>query len=120
MVKVGTTWDNKRKYFACDECGICEQFERRMNIANELGECLQFDHCSCDKIDAEFFAGGYCEDAIVKIPKVKSVGKRKTGLHIDEICTKKSYRNTVAKMTGSVACISVVIGRVMNISSAPM
>ncbi len=79
MVKVGTTWDNKRKYFACDECGICEQFERRMNIANELGECLQFDHCSCDKIDAEFFAGGYCEDAIVKIPKVKSVGKRKTG-----------------------------------------
>ena len=26
------------------------------------GTELQFDHCSCDKIDAEFFMGGYCED----------------------------------------------------------
>lgn len=45
MIDVGA----KNVYFACDECGICEQLERRLQVAHELGEDLQFDHCGCDK-----------------------------------------------------------------------
>lgn len=40
----------------CDECGICEQVERRLRVAEETDTEFQFDHCSCDKIDAEFLS----------------------------------------------------------------
>lgn len=75
MIDVGA----KNVYFACDECGICEQLERRLQDAHELGEDLQFDYCGCDKVDAEFFAGGYCEDAFIKEPAKRNRGSRKTG-----------------------------------------
>lgn len=68
-------------YFTCDECGICEQVELRLQVADETGTDFQFDHCSCDKIDAEFFIGGYCEDAFADKQTIntKTKGKRKTG-----------------------------------------
>lgn len=92
MISVGT-WNGGETYFACDECGICEQLERRMQIAREYGEDVQFDHCSCDKIDAEFFAGGYCEDAFVKRFPAKSEGKRKTGREY----RRKMHRKNIQK-----------------------
>lgn len=78
MIDIGA-WNGSRTYFVCDECGICEQLEYRMQVAYEFGEDLQFDHCSCDKINAEFFAGGYCEDAFIKEPFRMNSGSRKTG-----------------------------------------
>lgn len=89
MIDVGA----KNVYFACDECGICEQLERRLQVAHELGEDLQFDHCGCDKIDAEFFAGGYCEDAFVEKAPKKNKGKRKTG----RAFRRKMHRRTIKK-----------------------
>ena len=50
MIDVGA----KSVCFVCDECGIHEQIERRMQVARELGENLQYDHCSCDKVGDEF------------------------------------------------------------------
>lgn len=89
MIDVGA----KNVYFACDECGICEQLERRLQVAHELGEDLQFDHCSCDKIDAEFFAGGYCEDAFAEKAPKGNKGKRKTG----RAYRRKMRRKTIKK-----------------------
>lgn len=65
--------------FACDECGICEQLEWRSQVAQELGETLQFDHCSCAKVGDEFWAGGYCGDAFIKNPPKRDGGNRRTG-----------------------------------------
>lgn len=69
------------RYFACDECPIVEQFERRMALAIEHPEYgdFQFDHCGCDKVLDEFFWCGYCEDAWVDMPSHQVSGKRKTG-----------------------------------------
>lgn len=69
------------KFFACDECPIVEQFERRMALAIEHPEYggFQFDHCGCDKLYDEFWQYGYCEDAWVDVPKHQHKGKRKTG-----------------------------------------
>lgn len=65
--------------FACDECPICEEWERRLLDARRNGYDFQFDHCGCDKVDAKFYAGGYCSDAFAEKPKAKSKGRRKTG-----------------------------------------
>lgn len=81
MIDVGAN----NVYFACDEF--------RLQVAHESGECLQFDHCSCDKIDAEFFAGGYCEDAFAKRAPKRSKGKRKTG----RAFRRKMRRKTIKK-----------------------
>jgi len=75
MIDVGA----KSVCFACDECGIHEQIERRMQVARELGENLQYDHCSCDKVGDEFWAGGYCEDAFAEKPSKRNEVRRKTG-----------------------------------------
>lgn len=67
--------------FMCDECQIVCQLDIRLEIAEkhpEYGD-FQFDHCSCEKIDDEFFAGGYCEDAWTAKPEKQGHGKRKTG-----------------------------------------
>ena len=75
MIDIGApAWN-----FACDECGICMQIENRMRVAEETETEFQFDHCSCDKIDAEFFIGGYCEDAFTDKSLPHHKGKRKTG-----------------------------------------
>lgn len=66
-------------YFVCDECGICEQLEWRLQVARELGKALQFDHCSCDKVGTEFWDGGYCEDAFAEKPSEKNGVGHKTG-----------------------------------------
>lgn len=39
MIDVGA----KTVCFACDECGIHEQVERRIQVARELGENLQYE-----------------------------------------------------------------------------
>lgn len=69
--------------FACDECGICEELDWRLQVARELNREPQVDHCGCVKtgpngID-EFFAAGYCEDAFrAKQPLTKDQ-PRQTG-----------------------------------------
>lgn len=89
MIDVGS----ETCYFACDECGICEQLGRRLRCAEETGTELQFDHCSCDKIDNEFFIGGYCEDAFVDKHLPRRKGRRKTGRAFRrEMKTKKLNR----------------------------
>lgn len=75
MIEVGCD----TRYFACDECGIVEELDYRMRIADEHNEYLQFDHCGCDKVGDEFFMSGYCEDAFVEKPRPKKKGARKTG-----------------------------------------
>lgn len=66
-------------YFACDECGMIEELDYRLRIADEYGENLQYDHCGCDKVGDEFFMSGYCEDAFVEKPVGRKQGKRRTG-----------------------------------------
>lgn len=89
MIDVGA----KTVCFACDECGIHEQVERRMQVARELGENLQYDHCSCDKVGDEFWAGGYCEDAFAEKPSKRNGGRRKTG----RAYRRKMRRKTIKK-----------------------
>lgn len=65
-------------YFTCDECPICLDFEHRKKIANILNEDIQLEYCSCDKIGAPFYIGGYCEDAwSTKLQKNKNKNKNK-------------------------------------------
>lgn len=76
MIDVG-----KAQYFACDECPIVEQLDHRLSVAErhpEYGD-FQFDYCACDKVDAQFFCGGYCEDAWISTPACHIAGKRRTG-----------------------------------------
>lgn len=89
MIDVGA----KSVCFACDECGIHEQIECRMRVARELGENLQYDHCSCDKVGDEFWAGGYCEDAFAEKPSKRNEGRRKTG----RAYRRKMRRKTIKK-----------------------
>lgn len=76
MIDVGC-----QKYFACDECPIVAQLDRRLAVAAENPEYgdFQFDHCGCDKVYDEFFWCGYCEDAWVDMPAPQKSGKRQTG-----------------------------------------
>lgn len=89
MIDVGS----ETVYFACDECGICEQLGSRLRCAEETGTVLQFDHCSCDKIGHEFFIGDYCEDAFIERAAEKTKGKRKTG----RAYRRKMHRKNVRK-----------------------
>ena len=89
MIDVGA----KSVCFAYDEYSIHEQVECRMQVARELGENLQYDHCSCEKVGDEFWAGGYCEDAFTKKPPKTSRGRRKTG----RAYRRKMRRKTIQK-----------------------
>ena len=82
--------DIGNEYFACDECGICEELEWRMRVAAERGDIIQFDHCGCVKIDDEFWSGGYCEDAFSPKPAKQNIGHRKTG---------RAYRRAMHRRT---------------------
>lgn len=95
MINVGTTWDGNRMYFACDECGICEELEWRMRVYKEHPEYggFQFDHCGCDKTGDEFFASGYCEDALIEISTKQNTGKRKTGREYRRKMHKKNIQS---------------------------
>lgn len=88
---------DKDKCFTCDECPIVKQLDRRLKIAQdhpEFGD-FQYDHCGCDKIDAEFFMGGYCEDAWKSPPPNKSMGYRKTGRAYRRRATQKKKTQKV-------------------------
>ena len=73
MINVGD------RYFVCDECPLSEVAAHRLRVAQEAGVAPQFEYCGCNKVQAEFFAGGCCEDAYVDKPRGKKKGKRKTG-----------------------------------------
>lgn len=88
--------------FACDECGICEQLEWRSRVAQELGETLQFDHCSCAKVGDEFWAGGYCGDAFIKNPPNRDGGNRKTG---------RAYRRRMHRKNIQKSCLTSTLVR---------
>lgn len=74
MIDVGC-----KRLFACDECPIVTQLESRLSHSDMKPYGFQFDHCSCDKVDDEFFMCGYCEDAWVDRPEPQKKGERKTG-----------------------------------------
>lgn len=73
MIRV---WDRN---FTCDECPICVGVEHRLRIAEEGGYEPQLEYCGCDKVEFEFFLGGFCEDAFAEEPTKKKRGKRRTG-----------------------------------------
>ncbi len=81
--------------FACDECPIVEQLEQRLSIAAKYPEYggLQFDHCGCDKVDNEFWNGGYCEDAWTPMPAHHNAGQRMTG----RAYRRKMHQKTIKK-----------------------
>lgn len=72
---------NGQQMFACDECPIVKQLERRLLLSIEFPEYgdFQFDHCACDKVGDEFFSCGYCEDAWVDRPKIKQKPRQERG-----------------------------------------
>lgn len=65
--------------FCCDECPICEGLQHRIKIAQWSGDEIQFDHCGCDKVGHQFFAGGYCPDAWDYSHQMPKGKPRKTG-----------------------------------------
>lgn len=67
------------RYFMCDECGACEDWERRLSNAEKYGYGFQFDYCWCDKVDAKLYAGGYCEDAFADKEPPKTSRARRSG-----------------------------------------
>lgn len=78
------------KNFACDECPICEGVERRLKVAEELGDEPQLEYCYCDKVQTKFYLSGYCDDAFRKDSRpTKTRSPRKTG---------KAYRRHMRKL----------------------
>ncbi len=69
----------KNEIFSCGACPIIEDYERRLQVAQELNEECQFYYCYCKKIDDPFYIGGYCEDAWRPKEKKRPHGDRKTG-----------------------------------------
>lgn len=67
------------KNFTCDECPACEGLDYRLKIAEEGGYEPQIEYCSCDKVQSEFYAGGFCEDAFADEVKCIKARPRKTG-----------------------------------------
>lgn len=66
--------------FACDECPICNGIEHRLQTAAVIGGEPQFEYCWCDKVQDEFYIGGYCSDAFSgNILSHRKHGARKTG-----------------------------------------
>jgi hypothetical protein len=67
-------------YFCCDECPICEDLERRLELAEKYGE-FQYDYCGCDKtVESKFlYNGGGCSDWLKPKEAPSRDGKRKTG-----------------------------------------
>ena len=68
--------------WACDECPIVCDFERRLQYAQEDGSFEyfgMFDRCGCDKIDGELWTWGGCEDAWEEPKEQACKGMRKTG-----------------------------------------
>lgn len=75
--------------FCCDDCPLCEGFEHRRQHAKENGCAVQIDHCGCDKVGAEFYAGGCCEDAFKPADKKRKVNQRKSGRAYRRVQKKK-------------------------------
>ena len=73
MVDTGTS------FFMCDECPISDGVDHRLRLAQECGYTPQLEYCGCDKVQAEFFQSGYCEDAYIAKPRKRKEGKRRTG-----------------------------------------
>lgn len=67
------------KYFACDECPICEDIERRILFAGKYSLEPQLEYCYCDKVGAKFYVGGQCSDAEISSEEEPRNGARKTG-----------------------------------------
>lgn len=66
--------------FICDECHICEGIEHRLNAASGGGYKPQLEYCGCDKVQTDFFIGGYCSDAFeTAAPQNKRCRPRKSG-----------------------------------------
>lgn len=86
------------KLFACDECPIVMQLEGRLLDSIEYPEYgpFQFDHCSCDKVDGEFFAGGYCEDAWLDPHSTPKPSRRKHGRAYRREMTEKKKQRLLA------------------------
>lgn len=95
MIKIG---DNR--YFACDECPILSKssLQHRLELEKEYGE-FQFDHLGCDKVDCEFFARGYCEDAFVEIEKPRMKGVRKSGAAYRRAMNSKKKKRSIRNAT---------------------
>lgn len=95
MIKVGESC-----YFACDECPILPKgsLQNRLDLKKQYGE-FQFDHLGCDKIDYQFFAGGYCEDAFVETGRTKSGGTRKSGAAYRRAMDAKKKKSSFRKAT---------------------
>lgn len=76
MIDVGAP-----QLFACDECGIIEQLDFRLELAAKYSEDgdAQVEYCGCDKVIGEFYQCGYCADAWVGIQNCQKSNKRKTG-----------------------------------------
>ncbi len=94
MIDVGA-----QQFFACDECPIICQLDRRLAIADGDPKSVdfQFDHCGCDKVEDEFFQCGYCEDAWVDTQKQPKKGQRKTGRSYRRRMRRKHLKNHIAK-----------------------
>ena len=71
--------DIGKSYFACDECPISKGVEHRSKTAQAEGRVPQLEYCGCDKIQSEFYIGGYCEDAHEPKPQKKKRGLRRKG-----------------------------------------
>ena len=67
------------KNFTCDECPACIGFDYRLKVAEEGGYEPQIEYCGCDKVQSEFYMGGFCEDAFVDEVKCRKANPRKTG-----------------------------------------
>lgn len=70
----------RNRAFTCDECPICNGIEHRLQTAAVIGGEPQFEYCWCDKVQDEFYIGGYCSDAFSRNTQShRKHGARKTG-----------------------------------------
>lgn len=99
MIKIGD-----HCYFACDECPILPKgsLKRRLELEKEYGD-FQFDHLGCDKVDYDFFIGGYCEDAFVETANSKGKGTRKSGSAHRRAMTEKKKKRSIRNVTTDAA-----------------
>ena len=112
------------KLFACDECPVCESWERRLEDAIREGYDFQYDHCGCEKVDGQFFAGGYCEDAFVHQdlpPEAHRSGKRRTGAAYRRKATAKKKQRLYGILTTKfVPCSGYVESEYIGTTRVPV
>lgn len=116
MIDVGA----KSVCFACDECGIHEQIERRMQVARELGEISNTTIVVATKSEMSFGPEGTARTLLLRNPPKEMKSGAKRAVRTGAKCAARPSKSIASGMVrgGRLGHTSTGIGRAMNMSLA--